>query len=242
MMFPPEIEALLNGVVDGLKLPPRYRFLASLLKEIVKKVQSVINDPERRAAAGHEQARSVRTMRCEDRSASAYAAVKEAEALTALACLTGTANWEEGCRIAGVGTRTADNLMALLLFSWRHPDLFKTFACLGRTKLYAIARLPLELLSSMDPEMAVNLDKEGRTTVRLRDLSDREMLAYLREVWPVNRRKRVASSLRKHVLAGRAILSSPARAGKIRLEELKAAARETQELFRDIQEAVKRAS
>ncbi len=242
MIFSPEIELMLHGIVNGRKLPPRFRFLMSLVKAIAKKVQGVINDPERRLAAGHKQARTVRSMRCEDRSASAYAAVKEAEELTTLACLTGTANWEEGCRIAGVSTRTASNLMALLVFSRRHPKLFETFACLGRTKLYAIARLPEKYVKFMNPEMEVSVDKEGETTVRLCDLSDRELLVFLRKVWPVNERKRTSTSLRKHVLAGRAILSSPARAGKIRLQELKAAARETQELFRDIQEAVKRAS
>ncbi len=239
MMFSPEIELLMNGIVLGRKLPPRARFFMGLVKVIAKKVQSVINDPERRAAACHAQARVVRKKRTKDRSASARAAVREAKELAHLATLTGTANWEEGCRIAGVSRRTADNLLALLVFSERHPKLFKLFACLGRTKLYAIARLPKELLDSMSPEMEMSA---GDDVVRLKDLSDREILAYLREVWPVEVRKRTPTPLRKHVLACRQILATPSRASQLGLRELKVVARETQELFRDLQDVLKRTS
>jgi hypothetical protein len=239
MLFPPEIELLLNGICLGRKLPPRARFFMGLLKVVSKKVQDVINDPERRASACHAQARVVRKTRTKDRAASARAAVREAKQLVHLASLTGKANWEEGCRVAGISRRTADNLLALLVFSERHPKLFKTFACLGRTKLYAIARLPKDLLDTLDPESEVSV---GDAELRLKDLSDRELLAFLREVWPVEVRKRMPTPLRKHVLACREILATPSRVSQIGLGELKTVARETQELFRDLQGALKRAS
>jgi hypothetical protein len=80
-----------------------------------------------------------------------------------------------------ISPRTAQNLMALALFSMRWPELYAGLKTLGPTKLYRIARLREDQIAEITLDTEVEL---GRGLVKLRHLSDAELQTYLRERFP----------------------------------------------------------
>jgi hypothetical protein len=237
------IRQLLSGRYMGKPFPVGPTTCIEILGKFVDTVRAVIHDPEAREQAAHKQACAVHKTRQKDRTASAYAAVREAKELLKLAVLRWKCDWKRACTMAHLSERTADNLLVLLAFYQQEKDpntddgLFGLFAKLGRTKLYHIARLPRALLKTLTPETPVTV---GTKTVPLAYLSDRELLAFLRTLAPVPRRKQI-SGLRKNLAKCLAFVDDDAKMAAITANERALVRAKTQELFRKVENAVKNA-
>jgi hypothetical protein len=224
-----------GGRFHGKRLPPVAERLGGTLPLLV--------DP----AAVPDEAQLTRdingflALRVKDRSKSAFEALEEAKRLVkvfhGVDFGTDPERWVEACRRCRVSVRTAENLLMLARLGVEFPAVFAMFARLGRTKLYHIARLPAETLEGMSPTQAVTLADGTRRT--LRELSEKELLAWLRDVAPVAKRKRI-SGLRRLVVRCLAIASSGDRLDRMEPTEVKEIARKTQELFGLLSRAVRK--
>lgn len=157
--------------------------------------------------------------RTENRTASAESAVSEAKTFVVL--LHKWRFYKDGfsraCHQVHISKRTAENLMALLRFAEMNPRAFKQLARLGRTKLYHIAHLPEETI------LQLKLRK-------LKAMTDRELLEYLRKIAPVRKRKRIPG-LRRRLLEALEIVENERLMLGLGRDEVALTMKKTQELF-----------
>lgn len=232
-----------NPFRGGKFLGKRIPLLAGLLCLAFEKLIDYVEPPEDEGVERGKTARDAmkfRKRRRKSRSASAYEALEEAKRLVKVyrdaRYGTDPQKWAEACRECEVSVRTAENLLMLARLWAGWPELFRVFSCLGRTKLYHIARLPAVVLESMRPRMKVEVE-EGRT-VELREMTDREMLRWLRKVAPVAQRKRV-TGLRGMVTRCLEMATKEGTLESMGRVPLRETARKTQELFGVLARAAK---
>jgi hypothetical protein len=151
-----------------------------------KKVEKYFSEPEQRKRDYEVEARRYREAYESEMEEATWRAVAKGKRLLRLRFLNGRPGWELRLRELGLSRRTYDNLKALALLAQVNKPLLARLACLGPTKLYRLARLPKEDLKEIDPNDVVEYD--GRR-VRLKDLSDREIEAYLRKRYPPEKRR-----------------------------------------------------
>ncbi len=151
-----------------------------------QKVEKYFSEPEQRKRDYEVEARRYRAEYEQDMEAATWRAVEKGKRLLRMRYLNGRLGWEVRLRELGLSRRTYDNLKALALFAQVNPALLELLACLGPTKLYRLARLPKEDLKTIEPDDVVEY---GGRRVRLKDLTIREIEAYLRKQYPPEDRR-----------------------------------------------------
>ncbi len=151
-----------------------------------QKVEKYFSEPEQRKRDYEVEARRYRQAYEQEMEEATSRAVGKGKRLLRLRYLNGRPGWELRLKDLGLCRRTYDNLKALALFAQVNPALLALLACLGPTKLYRLARLPKADLKEIDPNDVVSYD--GRR-VKLRDLTVREIDAYLRKRYPPEKRR-----------------------------------------------------
>ena len=140
------------------------------------------------AVAARQQAlEEVRAAVGADRAAATERAVRLGQQILRLRVINGPTGWHGVLREIGKGARSARNLMALALFSFQSPELYERFKSLGPTKLYRLATLNPEILSTLSLQTQVDTDR-GR--IALREVTDRELIEFLRVLLPPPARRR----------------------------------------------------
>jgi len=181
-----------NPFRDGKILGRRQYLLADLVaragEAFIDEVCGEETDPVKLRALDQGNCDSFQECRIKDRTDSAECAVEQARVVSLLLCrYEGRKGGRQHvCKLLGISERTVENLVAVGRLAAVNSAAFRRLARLGRTKLYHVARLPEETLLELDVR-------------KLQRMSEREMLAYLREVAPVRHRKRI-SGLRRRVM------------------------------------------
>ncbi len=212
-----------NPFRDGKILGRRQYLLAGFLaragEAFFDAVYGEETDPVKLAELDQANGDEFQEVRVKDRTASAESAVEQARLVSLLLCRYEgrKGGLEHVCRLLGISARTAENLVALGRLAAVNPRAFRRLARLGRTKLYHVARLPEEDLERLDVR-------------KLQGMSEREMLAYLREVAPVRHRKRV-SGLRRRLIESVEIVENERLMLAYGNAELDVVIEKTQELF-----------
>lgn len=109
----------------------------------------------------------------------------------------GGPGWINVLRSRRISPRTAYNKIALWNLRCRAPEAFDKLAHLGPAKLYMLATLSDEALASIHPDRAVETTSG---TKALRHLTDDQLRAHLRELFPIKERprhKRLCQTLAK---------------------------------------------
>jgi len=150
-------------------------------------IRDAIQDPARREAAARQAADDVRKLFRDERARASERAADKGVALVRFRKAHGRGCYQQILQEAGVSPRTANNLICLAFFRWRAPRLFERLACLGPTKLYRLAVLDDSRMGGLDPDSVFTFD--NRQTC-LRTMTDRELIIYLRERFPVATRPR----------------------------------------------------
>jgi hypothetical protein len=170
----------------------KQRFLAAktmqFIELAIRKTRERLNRAERREDICRSHTRKVKQKRDADYTRSAEAAVDEAKELVLAYISGGEPNWHDACRDMQIHERTAQNLLALLALHEDHPEVFKLFAKLGRSKLYMLARLPKRVLKVLRPDEEVYI---GEHPVTLANMSAKELKWYLKSFCPRGDGKRV---------------------------------------------------
>ncbi len=212
-----------NPLRGGKILGKRQYLLAGLVARagdaIIDAVHGEETDPARLAEFDRENGDEFQECRIKDRTSSAESAVEQARLVSILLCRHEgrRGGLQHVCKLLGISERTVENLVALGRLAAVNPTAFRRLARLGRTKLYHVARLPEETLQMLD-------------VPKLQRMTEREMLAYLREVAPVRHRKRV-SGLRKRLIESVEIVENERLMLAYGKAELDVVIEKTQELF-----------
>ncbi len=167
----------------GFSHPLIFKFVDAVCSTI----RDAVNDPLRREAAAQDAAADVRKLFRDERMRAAERAADKGVALVRYRKAHGRGCYQPFLRDISVSPRTANNLICLAFFRWRAPRLFERLSCLGPTKLYRLAVLDDSRNGGLDPDGIVTFD--GRQ-IRLRYLTDRELILYLRARFPVASRPR----------------------------------------------------
>ena len=218
-----------NPFGDGTILGKKQYLLAALVahagKWLVNQLKGRETDPIVLKGQADATADNFHEERAKNRSASAQTALHEAEILVVL-----LHKWRfhkdgfsRACRQLHISKRTAENLMALLLFAEVNPPAFEHLSSLGRTKLYHIARLPQE-------------DLERLNVRKLKKMTESQLLEYLREIAPVRKRKRIPG-LRRRLLEALEIVENEKLVLGWGRAELDLLVNKTQELFGKLKKA-----
>ncbi len=150
-------------------------------------IRDAFNDPLRREAAARQQAADVRKLFREERVRASERAAEKGVALVRYRKAHGHGCYQQFLRDIGVSPRTASNLICLAFFRWRAPRLFERLACLGPTKLYRLAVLDDSRIGGLDPDATFSFDNKQTC---LRYMTDRDLIMYLRDRFPVATRPR----------------------------------------------------
>jgi hypothetical protein len=182
-------------------------------------------DPVKLAALDQANCDSFQESRIKDRTDSAESAVAQARIVSLLLCRYEgrKGGLQHVCQVLGISERTVENLVAVGRLALVNSAAFRRLARLGRTKLYHVARLPEKTLLRLDVR-------------KLQRMSEREMLAYLREVAPVRHRKRI-SGLRRRLMESVEIVENERLMLAYGKTELDVVIGKTQELFGKLKKA-----
>jgi len=171
---------------------------------ICSTIRDAVHDPLRREAVAREAAVDVRKLFRDERVRASERAADRGVALVRYRKAHGRGCYLEFLSDIGVSPRTANNLMCLAFFRWRAPRLFERLACLGPTKLYRLAVLDDSRIGGLDPDAEITFD---RRQTCLRYMTDRELILYLRDRFPVASRPRWLR-VRKAMLGARRMLEN----------------------------------
>jgi hypothetical protein len=202
-----ELADMRAGRLFGKKQPFLAAKMSQLVELAIRKTRERLNRAERREDIWRSHARKVKAKRDAAYTRSAEAAVEEAKDLLLTYVSAGKPNWPEACRDMEIHQRTAENLLLLLALHEEHPEVFKLFAKLGRSKLYMVARLPKQVLKVLRPDEEVYI---GDRPVILANMSARELKRYLRQFCPKGSGKR-ASTLKRAIEKCVEIVDRPAK-------------------------------
>lgn len=214
-----EFNPFRGGKILGKKQYLLADIIAHASETLIDLLQGEETDPFILKEQADSTAEGFHGKRAENRSASAQSALTEAELFIGL-----LHKWRfhrdgfaRACRQLNISKRTAENLMALLRFAQINRSAFNHLAKLGRTKLYHIARIPEEDLQQLDAD-------------KLGEMSERDLLEYLRKIAPVRKRKRIPG-LRRRLLEALEIVENEKLVLGLGRAELDVAVQRTQELF-----------
>lgn len=165
----------------GRRLPYDLQLAWDVVGEALRFVEDRATNPAAvEAQMGRRQA-ALRAARHQRRIRASEEAASDGQTLLQLRALAGPGRWSAVLADVGISRRTAQNLIALALFARKSPELFGKLKILGPTKLYRLARLNPGALDGLHPDSDVDVD---RGSVKLRNLTDRELEAFLKKRFP----------------------------------------------------------
>jgi hypothetical protein len=183
-----EQEARMNGTKNATRRLLRVPYARATAVGVLKRAALPLPEPGSDVATARQKAlEDVRAAVAEERARATDRAVELGQKILRLRMINGPTGWDGVLREIGKGARSARNLMALALFAFQHPDLHGRFRTLGPTKLYRLATLNPEILRTLTLSTLVDTDR-GR--LALRDLTDRELIEFLRALLPPSERRR----------------------------------------------------
>ncbi len=169
----------------GKRLPLMVEALLDVVEHTCQWLEDRSRDPKKAEAEVHARLHAVTRLRVEQNCSASDAAAEQGRLLLEAKLLHGAVGWPALLESMGIRARTAQNLMAVAVLAKTVPDIYLRFRVLGPTKLYRLSRLGHEALQGLSLDAEVDLPR-GR--VKVRQLSDRELQAYLRVLVPPRQR------------------------------------------------------
>ncbi len=176
---------ILRGIA-GRKMPIHVETMVGMLGQIAQFVEDRVNDPAKVGREIRSRVEEIAELQAENRGRAADAVCAMGRVLFQIKAIADRQTWRDVLRELGICDRTARNYIALAQMSARWADLYARLRVLGPTKLYRVAYLDDPGVKGMDPERVFTLP---RGQVKLRYMTDRELIQKLRELFPPLRRR-----------------------------------------------------